>query len=853
MLKRIQEHPIELADIIRLLVTKKAILILPTCAISTEDQTPPTRAYFEDHVIIPESNHGESLFVTLSGMRGILKPTSSSITMLGATSGQDFETMVSDASGPTKRSFFDNLSKSVEGLNNDEGKDGGPASHSELKLVNSSKRPVVIFVESVGSVHALLLDHAVVRPEGDVAPTPIVPPTLTSTSTSSLMDRAVARRTASSASSVRSASLYEDTGDLPKLPKIATDLPLEWDAMVRSLESLVVKLRKNPLPNPDRYANELQRKYDEVRERFEVYGSASGMNHRWSEQDFDETQQWVEAWLCRELYQTIFAKPGSVDFLQDEQLQAKIAALNFLDLTLEHLGFVLEHPEDVVHIAEVVREGGVEMQKLASVKSPTDKMNVILSSHRVVVDALSREPAVQELLAETEEHNKESSGASETVSNTTMTDTESKKNKRRSMPKILMDGVIPRANSGVSLPEARSPRIMMDEGFERPFALDKKDEEKDNATVTREEKKDDKKDESVPNAETNEGTVDPASVELPKSPSQDEDAAARLVESEAAKESTDKEVADEKSVDEETTTALSAELSSASEEPIPLASSRKQYSADVLLPLLIFSVVKSNPPMLISNLRYIQRFKVQDQLSGELAYCLTNMMAVVSFLETLDPQTLGLSNDIRVLSDISDIQVNTGKPAPPTTPLIAFQEGFDQTRALGHKVSQDIVGVAEEGIKAISDVVQDGYSKFFGRLTNSSPGGGMLGRNNNISSNSLSNGKRSMSAASSLAATAAVVNAASTSTDPASGMITPALLTKNVSTVSVDSKSGENSSSQDFAEKHRIPELLRASAGPQIQFMACTNYKDLRISDVKSLLEDYQRIGKLLEEMKRQA
>lgn len=128
--------------------------------------------------------------------------------------------------------------------------------------------------------------------------------------------------------------------------------------------SFVVKLKKYPLPNPDRYANELQRKYDEVRERFEVYGTASGMNHRWSDQDFDEAQLWVEAWLCRELYPSLFAQPGSEDYLHDEQLQAKIAALNFLDLSLEHLGFVLEHPEDVTHIANVVREGGVGKYKL---------------------------------------------------------------------------------------------------------------------------------------------------------------------------------------------------------------------------------------------------------------------------------------------------------------------------------------------------------------------------------------------------------------------------------------------------------------------------------------------------------
>lgn len=191
-------------------------------------------------MIIPENNHGESLFVTLSGLRGILKPASSSITMLGQTSEHDSETLVSDASGPSKRSFFDNLSKSVDTSDTEEAKknNGG---YLELKLVNSSKRPVIIFVESVGSVHALLVDHPVVRQEGDVAPIPIVPlmttVTAASTSTASLMDRAAARRTASSsASSVRSASLYEDIGDLPKLPKIATDLPLEWDSMVRGLE-----------------------------------------------------------------------------------------------------------------------------------------------------------------------------------------------------------------------------------------------------------------------------------------------------------------------------------------------------------------------------------------------------------------------------------------------------------------------------------------------------------------------------------------------------------------------------------------------------------------------------------------
>lgn len=203
-------------------------MILPTYSTSTEDPV-PQRAYYEDHVIIPESNSGESLFVTLSGIRGILKPASSSIALLGLATGQDFGTMVSDASGPTKRSFFDNISKS-------EGAISTNAEH-ELELVNSSRKPVVIFVESVGSVQALLVNKMIPRPEGDETPTPIVP---LASGIQSVRDRSAARRTASAASSVRSMSFAEekekDATPLPKLPKIASDVPLEWDNMIRDLE-----------------------------------------------------------------------------------------------------------------------------------------------------------------------------------------------------------------------------------------------------------------------------------------------------------------------------------------------------------------------------------------------------------------------------------------------------------------------------------------------------------------------------------------------------------------------------------------------------------------------------------------
>ncbi|KAG0203776.1 hypothetical protein BGX28_004056 [Mortierella sp. GBA30] len=865
MLKRIQEHPIELADIIRLLVTKKAILILPTSAAST-DEPVPERAHFEDHVIIPESNYGESLFVTLSGIRGVLKPASSSITILGLATGQDFGTFTSDATGSIKRSFFDNITKG-------EGSSEGSASNSspvnELKLVNSSKKPVVIFVESVGSIHALLVDSMIPKQEGEEAPTPIVP---LAQGLATVKDRSAARRTASSGSSVRSVTIMEDRDatPLPKLPKIASDLPLEWDSMIRDLE------------------RQETRKYDDVRRRFWDYGTASGLSHRWSDQDFDEVQQWVEAWLCRELYSIIFPhSPHGInrqDYLQDEQLQAKIAALNFLDLTLEHLGFVLEHPEDVAHIAQVVREGGVEMQKLAQVRSPTDKMNVILSSHRVVVDALNREPAVQEMLAEADQ----SSKAAATTATPSDGDVAKTNSKRNSMLKILMDGDIPRADTHASVSGSPSPKIRMDEGFERPsMALSEAGQQKrlspDMAEYPSSRTNAERKEGPAESAEEMEGEdaivnevkndalakdtedytsetqiddldktkaktneVNPADIDLPESPVTDTATMPLIV------------------VPAEAVVATSEERAEASQQPSS-PSSRKQYSADVLLPLLIFSVVKSNPPMLISNLRYIQRFKVQDHLTGELAYCLTNMMAVVSFLETLDPQALGLSSNIRVMSDVSDIQVIPGRSNP--APLLNFQEGIDHTKALGHKVSQEIVGVAEGGIKVISDVVQDGYSKFFGRFLTTADGTRSFGNTSNNRGGVLSKGSRPLSAASSLAATAAAAAAAEeerkqrVAEEKKRGMelVSAAGVTSDVAMLSADSrtesadveKSSPYESAMEHAARNRVLEVVRSSQGPQFQFMACTDSDDLRLSDVKSLLEDYQRIGKILEEMKR--
>lgn len=66
-------------------------------------------------------------------------------------------------------------------------------------------------------------------------------------------------------------------------------------------------------------------------------------------------------------------------------------------------------------------------------------------------------------------------------------------------------------------------------------------------------------------------------------------------------------------------------------------------SGDILLPLIIFSVVKANPAHLVSHLLYTQRFRNQ-RVGGEESYCMINLMAVAEFLENVDLAALGLKD-----------------------------------------------------------------------------------------------------------------------------------------------------------------------------------------------------------------
>ncbi|TVY59706.1 Vacuolar protein sorting-associated protein 9b, partial [Lachnellula suecica] len=88
-------------------------------------------------------------------------------------------------------------------------------------------------------------------------------------------------------------------------------------------------------------------------------------------------------------------------------------------------------------------------------------------------------------------------------------------------------------------------------------------------------------------------------------------------------------------------------------------------SADEIMPMLIYTLITSRPEGIdvISNLYFIQRFRNESKIDGEAAYCLTNLEAAVTFLETVDLATL--RDDEAPSGPISNSRPTTPKSEKP--------------------------------------------------------------------------------------------------------------------------------------------------------------------------------------------
>ncbi|KAH7885677.1 hypothetical protein F5I97DRAFT_1874306 [Phlebopus sp. FC_14] len=317
----------------------------------------------------------------------------------------------------------------------------------------------------------------------------------------------------------------------------------------------------------------------------------------------------VEYTLSTLFYDRLFLPFNSDDASHDEALSSRIAALNMLDLGLEHLDVDVGNAGHE-SLDAVVRDCGETLSQLdLASRSPRDKITVLVSAHKVVVDGLSKVPPIR--LRDSDDGSR--------------------------LP--LAPAASTEANDVLDVPTVSSP-------VDIPGVV---------ATDLREDKE-------YPSHSPSAHSVSPVRPR-PRSLS-----------------------------------PLNGLAPPSISTPV---------SGDVLLPFIIFSAVKANPPRLVSHLLFTQRFRNQS-FGGEESYCLINLMAVAEFLENVDLGVLGLKeseNKVINTADLSPIPV-LRSGVTPDSPAAVLNGVPGSFRG---RMEQGVDAIAGSANKVISGVVDSSF------------------------------------------------------------------------------------------------------------------------------------------------
>ncbi|KDQ19165.1 hypothetical protein BOTBODRAFT_52326 [Botryobasidium botryosum FD-172 SS1] len=358
----------------------------------------------------------------------------------------------------------------------------------------------------------------------------------------------------------------------------------------------------------------------------------------------------VEKCLCCLFYDRIFRPPGSDDESHDEALASRVAALNMLDLNLQHLG-VDVGADSEARLNEVVADCGKKLELLedSSNRSPQQKAAILVEAHKVVVDGLSRirvEVKSEDAITGEKLPQSSSSAQDDELPDATSAD------EVQNVPMVTEPAQI------FSSPPSLSPQPL---GHQ---LVDASESPLHSPIIHREEL-------SASPVPSRPRSSTPLPISVPPA----------------------------------------ADILSAPSSPPPTHS----ISSDLLLPVIIFSVVKANPTRLVSHLLYVQRYR-SKQVGGEENFCLVNLMAVVEFLENVDLEALGLSSSDKVLSagDLSPIPLSRDGLDMSTSPLTT-------TARLRGRVEQQVGELAGSANKVIIGVVDSSFTALRGLLSPSLP------------------------------------------------------------------------------------------------------------------------------------
>ncbi|KZP01711.1 hypothetical protein CALVIDRAFT_552043 [Calocera viscosa TUFC12733] len=397
----------------------------------------------------------------------------------------------------------------------------------------------------------------------------------------------------------------------------------------------------------------------------------------------------VESVLCTLLYDRLFCPAESDDARHDEALASRVAALNMLDLGLGHLGVdVLGSGGEAggeEGVEEVVRACGLELQKLAQVQAPKEKAQILVVAHKLVAEGLARLPPLRLRPDEEEEEGgRERELTARPMALGQEMEMEMEQEMRTARPEEYAE-LTAKPLNGFRVEEQEQElqeHVNGDADMHRSM----------------------------------EQELEQAQLESVTSPAGDTDGQDALVRtppvpalrfpSERAAEEEEEKVAQHA----QQPPPLPPRHTSVSPSPAPQATA----AADLMLPLIIFAVVKSNPAQLVSHLLYVQRYR-DTTVGGEENYCLINLSAVVEFLEHVDLGVLGLGGQEKVLSidDLTPIPLVRSPQAQAQAEAVENMSGrlrgtVTQVGELAASTNKVISGVVDSSFSALRGLLSQG-------------------------------------------------------------------------------------------------------------------------------------------------
>lgn len=141
-----------------------------------------------------------------------------------------------------------------------------------------------------------------------------------------------------------------------------------------------------------------------------------------------------------------------------------------------------------------------------------------------------------------------------------------------------------------------------------------------------------------------------------------------------------------------------------SKTPVPRPNSS---SADLILPILIYLIIKANPRRLISNLNYANRFRYHRLVKGEVDYCLVNFGVSCEFIKNF----VGLDG-----ISIQAAQQDPSDETSSSTPRGSIRAGYgtfpsSMKRSREKFVNNEVEDALIAASRAVSGVLIGGYQK----------------------------------------------------------------------------------------------------------------------------------------------